>query len=674
MKNARFVSAPKHPLLVLHIRHALAVSCLLAPGTVLAQADPGVEEIVVTAGSYAQSLRTAPASISVISDVDLRERNVTDILQAVRETQGITMDPTGGSSNRSSVSVRGMGRDYSLMLVNGRRLSASDEVIQHSDFRFDWLPMELIDRVEIVRGPMSSLYGSEAFGGVINVITKPADERWFGNFRAQQGGQIGGSGGDEFNASAAAAGPVTENLSVTIGASHFSRTDMPYPDDTRSPALSLREGKRGSNLVVGSTFQLNSQQSLSLDLSRAEEERGSYRLETVTGGGFIYKNSGDISRNHVALGWKGDFQRFSARLGAYESEVTNTTSFNDARVPPSKSPTQGQRSEVIDGGLVFPLGDSHTLSTGFESMKQYHVHKSFLGGEAEAGTFSAYIQDEIVLADPLRLTVGLRSDEHDTFGSELSPRTYLVYLPSDNMTVKLGYGHGFKAPHLKYTTPGYESGRPGYDLIANPDLAPEVVDGYELGVDYRLGAMQINLVAFINELEDLLVSEDLTLPVRVRGQVVKNGTSRRVNVDEARIKGTELSFSMPLGSQFDISLNHTWLDGENKSTGQALTERPKHAANARLGWDGGRGWSAQLRANYVGEQFQLVGRGAAAVMQTLPDYTYWNISAARELNSTMTLRAGVDNLTDLNLLEESALFTYADRGRYAYFSIEARFN
>ncbi len=674
MKNVRSANTAQVSLLARHIRHALCLSCLLSPALALAQADQEPEEIVVTAGSYAQSLRTAPASISVINEVDLRERNVTDVLQAVRETQGITMDPTGGGSNRSSVSVRGMGRDYSLMLVNGRRLSASDEVIQHSDFRFDWLPMELIERVEIVRGPMSSLYGSEAFGGVINIITKPADERWFGNFRAQQGGQTQGSGGDEFNASMAAAGPVTENLSVTLGASHFSRTDLPYPDDNRSPALSLREGKRGSNLVLGSTLRLNEQQALTLDVSRAEEERASYRLETVTGKELIYKNHGDITRDHLALGWKGDFQRFSARLGAYESEVTNSTRYSDPRVPPAKSPTQGQRNEVIDGGVVLPLGDLHTVSTGFESLKQFHIHQSFAGGEAEARTFSAYIQDEIALADPLRLTVGLRSDEHDTFGSELSPRAYLVYLPSDTLTVKLGYGHGFKAPHLKYTTPGYESGRPGYDLIANPDLAPEVVDGYELGVDYRLGAMQINLVAFDNELEDLLVSEDLTLPVRVRGQVVKNGTSRRVNVDEARIKGTELAFSMPLGSQFDVSVNHTWLDGENKSTGQALTERPEHAANARLGWDGGRGWSAQLRANYVGEQLQLVGRGAAAVLQTLPDYTYWSLSVARELNSTMTLRAGVDNLTDLNLLEESALFTYADRGRYAWLSVEARFN
>ncbi|MCB1665023.1 MAG: TonB-dependent receptor [Pseudomonadales bacterium] len=652
----------------------LSFSLLATTGLALAQDATQVEEIVVTAASYEQSLREAPASISVINENDLRSRNVTDVLQAVRETQGITLDPTGGGSNRSSVSIRGMGRDYSLMLLNGRRISASDEVIQHSDFRFDWVPMEMIERVEIVRGPMSSLYGSEAFGGVVNVITKPAAERWYGEVRAQQGGLPGESGGEEFNASAVAAGPVSDTLSLTLGGGHFSRKDLSYPGDNRTPALTLREGKRGSNLILGSSFRPSQQHRFDVDYYRTEEDRSSYRLDTVTGAEIIYKLNGDVTREHSALSYYGDYGRVNSYLSVYRSEVTSLSEPADPRVPPSSSPTQGQRNDAVDGRLNVELGARHMVSLGVEALTQYHIHTSFKGGEAKADMLSLYAQDQVSLSDELKLTLGLRSDRHDTFGSELSPRAYLVYLPSDNLTIRAGYGHGFKAPHLKYTTPGYESGRPGYDLAANPDLLPEVVDGYELGFDYSYGAYRFNAIVFNNELDNLLVSEELKAPVRVRGQVVENGLTRRINVDKARITGAELMFTAALGYGFDVSINHTWLDTENKSTGDQLTDRPDHSSNVRLGWEGGDGWSAQLRGNFVGEQFLLVGRGTAAVMTPLPRYALYNFSLGKAITRNTTVRAGVDNLADTNLLDESELFTFAERGRYVFMSLETRFN
>ena len=463
-------------------------------------------------------------------------------------------------------------------------------------------------------------------------------------------------------------------MTLTVGVGHFSRAEFADPNDNRSPALTLREGKRGTNLILGSSIMPFEHHRIDLDYYRTDEDRNSYRLDTVTGSSLIYKRNDDVIREHSAVTYNGTFDRMQTYLSAYRSEVTSTSAAQDPRIPPSASPTQGQRNDAIDGRVNFQVGSQHMISLGMEALTQFHIHSSFQGGEAKADLLSGYVQDQISLADTLKLTVGLRSDRHDTFGSEISPRAYLVYLPSDNLTLRAGYGHGFKAPHLKYTTAGYESGRPGYDLVANPDLQPEVVDGYELGFDYSRGAYRFNTVLFNNDLSNLLASEELKAPVRVRGKVVQNGITRRINVEEARITGAEFMFTAALGLGFDLSVNHTWLDTENKTTGAQLTDRPENSSNVRIGWEGGDGWSAQLRGNFVGKQYLLVGYGAAAALTPLPRYALYNFSVGKQLGRNITLRAGVDNLADTNLLDKSELFTFAERSRYVFMSFESRFN
>ena len=136
--------------------------------------------VTITATMTEQDARTAPASVTVITAETLAERNAADLLDAVRDTPGITFSArqVGG---RKTLALRGLEGKHTLTLIDGRRISASDDVIGHSDYQYGWLPLSAIERVEVIRGPLSALYGSEALGGVVNLIPKKPGDRWTGS-------------------------------------------------------------------------------------------------------------------------------------------------------------------------------------------------------------------------------------------------------------------------------------------------------------------------------------------------------------------------------------------------------------------------------------------------------------------------------------------------------------
>ena len=190
--------------------------------------------VTVTATSE-QDARTAPASVTVITAEELAEKNATDLLDAVRGAPGITLQgrQVGG---RKTLALRGLEGKHTLTLIDGRRISASDDVIGHSDYQYGWLPISAIERVEIIRGPMSALYGSEALGGVINLITKRPKDRWSGS--------IGVSGATGLSSDAASEGGTRSMRAARWAAARLSvnaeyAPPMPRPTwPTRATARS----------------------------------------------------------------------------------------------------------------------------------------------------------------------------------------------------------------------------------------------------------------------------------------------------------------------------------------------------------------------------------------------------------------------------------------------------
>ncbi|MFN3460253.1 MAG: TonB-dependent receptor plug domain-containing protein, partial [Oceanibaculum sp.] len=167
---------------------------LIGGKTVAKVALPVSDEVVFnwTAAlpeSAEQELRDAPATISVVSGDDLRERPVHDMAEALRGVPGITISSIG--LGRRGISIRGMPVEHTLMLIDGRRINSAASAIAHADYDLNWVPVEAIERIEVVRGPMSSLYGSDALGGVVNIITRRATDRWKGSVSVKGGVQQG---------------------------------------------------------------------------------------------------------------------------------------------------------------------------------------------------------------------------------------------------------------------------------------------------------------------------------------------------------------------------------------------------------------------------------------------------------------------------------------------------
>ena len=170
---------------------------LAIPSLVFAAAPAQLPPLVVTATLTERDVRDAPGSVTVITREDLDASPARDLFDAVREAPGVTIRGVG-LGGRRVVNIRGLDSKHVLLLSDGRRVTATDEYIGHSDYGYAWVPLPDVERIEIVRGPLSALYGTDAMGGVINVITRPVGEDWRGAVRILGGVTDHGRGGDEY--------------------------------------------------------------------------------------------------------------------------------------------------------------------------------------------------------------------------------------------------------------------------------------------------------------------------------------------------------------------------------------------------------------------------------------------------------------------------------------------
>ena len=175
-----------------------------------AVAEVNEETLVVTAAATEQSVKDAPASISVITQQDLQRRPVQNLKDVLRDVPGVQL--TNEGDNRKGVSIRGLDSSYTLILVDGKRVNSRNAVFRHNDFDLNWIPVDAIERIEVVRGPMSSLYGSDALGGVVNIITKKVGQKWTGTLSADTTIQEHRDRGDTYNGQFFTSGPLIDGV------------------------------------------------------------------------------------------------------------------------------------------------------------------------------------------------------------------------------------------------------------------------------------------------------------------------------------------------------------------------------------------------------------------------------------------------------------------------------
>ena len=632
-----------------------------------ALADVNEETLVVTASATEQNVKDAPASISVITQQDLQRKPVQNLKDVLRDVPGVQL--TNEGDNRKGVSIRGLSSSYTLILVDGKRVNSRNAVFRHNDFDLNWIPVDAIERIEVVRGPMSSLYGSDALGGVVNIITKKIGQKWTGTLSADTTIQEHRDRGDTYNGQFFTSGPLIDGV---LGMKAYGSLAKRAKDDPQSSSNATGETPR----IEGFTSRDGN-----VEFAWTPNENHDF----TAGYGFDrqHRDSDSLDRNRLerenySLSHNGRWDIGNSELKFYGEKVDNKN--------PGQSGTITSESNAIDGKYVLPLGMINQLVTfggewRHDKLKD-PVNLSSGGQSTSASQYALFIEDEWRIIEPLALTTGIRMDDHQTYGDHWSPRAYLVYNATDTVTVKGGWATAFKAPSLLQLNPDWttNSCRGSCSIVGNPDLKPETSESFEFGLYYSgeegwLEGVQASVTTFQNNVDDRISISRTANAKQAQGYPNYVGLNadgepifRYYNVNKARIRGVETELKFPLADDWKVTLNYTYNDGRDISNGgnKPLSDLPFHTANGTVDWKATQDWSFYVQGNYTGEKRALTSSAA-----TPGGYVIWNTGAAWQATKSVKLRAGVQNLLDKDLSRDD--YSYTEDGRRYFVGVDYKF-
>lgn len=619
--------------------------------------DSRLETMVVTASLTEKTTQTAPAFTSVITGNDIIATPITALPEILGQSAGVS--DFSDASGRDSLRLRGLDGQYTLILVNGKRVSSSSALWRGGDFDLSSVPLSSIQQVEIVRGPMSSLYGADAMGGVINIITKAPTEEWQGVLNGEVRSVQTGEGGNQARLGVSAQGSLSDTLALSVAGDFLNREAWYIEGEEEGVNSPKLEEKEATNLAATLTWQLADNQKLDFDLGINSDNRP-YDTFYAAGDSKDFREQ-EISRNTFGVNYLGQWQWGDTSLQV-QREDASIDDFNSRYDAPQKRELS-EENLLIKGYTLFKLGGANAVTAGFDYREQtVGDDVSYADtGEVSITDSALFLQDEISLNDKLTLTLGARLDDNEFFGNHLTPRAYLVYEIVEGVALKGGYAEAFKAPGAYQLSSEYSIVSCGGScfLSGDPELEPETSSNYELGIAVARSNWDLSLVYFKNDVEDMISAQyDAEANQRYWS-----------NVDEVETKGIELEGTVNITDTLSLSGNYTQLDTENISSGEQLENRPEQLANLRLNWAIVPLLHTSLTANYIGEQTLYV----RPAYTTLPSYTRFDLGFSSSITDTFAIRYGVKNLTDVQTQEEDANFNTYELGRNIYLSASYNF-
>lgn len=597
-----------------------------------AEEDFQLSEVVVTATRTERAIKDTPASVEVITRKDMETMGADSVIAALKLAMNINLSEAGMTGNQ--VSVRGMNTNQSLILIDGRRMAGEDTATTMNFYELNRININNVERIEIVRGPVSSLYGSDALGGVINIITrkpeKPETTIGLSNSSKQQNAAFRFDLGKEGKWAWA-----VDTLFTDI--KEKSRTDSTNMYGPRqfyniSGTYDMAEGK---NLDV---FFERMSEHLKSDFDDDSRD--------------FYTNK----RNSYGVNYRGTNSRGNYELRAYSNELekNNDTLLADGTY--SDFDRAKYKTWVIDGKNTMQLSADHIFTFGGEyrsadyrgtrledngdhasTIIEHGISKPI--SEKQIDYQAAYIQDEWKVNDKLLIIPSLRYDDSDKFGDSISPKIGMTYKLDNNYRLKANYGKGFKAPsiselYMKMTHRPIPSMT--VIVIGNPDLKPEESKTYEFSLEGEKGANFGKLTYFHNDVTDLISTQTTRV-----GMVY---TSKYINVNKAKIEGIELEAGRKLNNSFTLKTAYNYLDAKNEISGERLDSRAKNKYSVQLHYadPGKSGISGILWHEWV-RDYRYVNN----------DYSYntLNFTMNKQWNAKYSTYFGIDNMLDKKIDE-----------------------
>ncbi len=601
------------------------------------------KEMVVTATMTEKILKEAPGSIEVITEQELLEMNADTLADALEEATGILMTTETGRMMRPS--IRGTGNKHTLVLIDGRRITSGFKDLQG----LEQIPVDMIKRIEIVRGPASALYGSDAIGGVVNIITKKPSRMMTMGGTVKYGQSTYGEGGE--STASAYVGNSMGRFGFLLAGGYRDKNgydrDGVAPDDGDSIEMKSAGGRfsyelnDGQDLLAG--FEAVDRNFTGLrDLQNLDRERDA-----------------DDRRLNYFLEYNGKLTPESslmllANRSWHENEVSVDPPTSEILGSIGDESNAERSLNQLDGRFTSLVFENHLLTLGTEYVQERREDDSGLDDDVE--TFSVYAQDEYQIFEPLYMALSVRWDNYSDFGSEWTPRVSMTYAILDNLRLKGAWGKGFRAPgFLELFIPTYM--KQGKQINEpNDDLEPESSESYEIGLQGEYKNFQAGITWFKTDIEDLI--EAVYYASTGSGKKKKDYYQYQ-NIAEATLSGLEFECSLKLPAGFTLSGNLAYLDTEDETTGEELEGRPDYKGTVKLAYHClPLGIRANVRVTHVGERYYAAGDGGSI---TLVD-TY----LSRDMTDRLQLFAGVDNLfnTGENHYEEPEFFYCGVRFSY----------
>ena len=618
--------------------------------------------VVTTAGGFEQNIADAPASISVITGEELQKKSYTDVIDAVKNMPGVSVQ---GGGNNKEITIRGMGASYTKYLIDGRPVSAGRAVngngTDGGKIGAYLPPIDMIERIEVVRGPMSSLYGSDAMGGVINIITKKASSSdWHGSISPEYTKSNNDYANDSYGVGFYAAGPlIKDKLSLSLDGNFQGNDESDYVGGEGQKSGSSESEKKVRKLGTGLVWNVDEHNDIGLRYDFTGQQYTTTLGKSV--GAASEASTNENEKEMYTLTHKAHYDTFN--IDSYYQDETTKKVYSGA-VADEKQ----EDLKVFNTQGTFFLGN-HTLTAG----GQYQTEKitDTTNGLAsvtglttlDRWLFALYAENEWNITDDFALTLGARYNKDEYFGGEITPRIYGIYHLNDVLTLKGGISTGYKQPTISQISEGFGSrtGKGSAVIIGNPDLSPEKSTSYELGFNFsdpELG-LSSSLMVFKSDFKDKIVEDRLCdTPGTTNSSPVQdwkcsaNGkpyrfVSQMKNVAEAEMKGIEFALDYDVLYNLRLSTSYTYTDSEQKSgefKGQPLNKMPKHMLNAGVDYDVSDRWNTWMDYNYRGKTSDYLSR--TSMSSGTPAYGTIDAGAVYKASEKLSLTAGVYNLAN----------------------------
>lgn len=582
---------------------AAAISIAMPAFTQTEQTEESRLGPVIVEGSRLDQTETeVGSSVSIISEEDLEKLDLDFAIDAVATAPGVTINQNGSFGGSASVRIRGASSGQTLVLIDG--VPVGDPSATDGSFNFAYLDTSSIERIEVLKGPQSTLWGSDAIGGVVSITTKEPEPGFggtafaeYGSFNTLRGGASVEGANETGDFRLSASGISTDGISKA-DEDNGNTEDDGYESTTLS-------AKGGLNLPSNARLEAT------VLYTDAESEYDSY-----SGGAQGNVADGDeVTQNETLAG------NLSLQLPLFDDRLENLFLVGYSDIT-RENFTNGAQSYFAEGDRsifryqgTFEINDMNTVSFGAER------EETMANGE-DADTDSLFALYELKPVQSLTLTAGIRNDDDSRFGSETTARLAAAWNPTDQVTVRSSWGQGFKAPSIFQST--YICTFCGL-TEPNANLKPETSEAFDIGIEWRSadGRAEAGITYFDQDTENLI---DFSF------------TAGYDNIAKVESKGVELFGAYVLTDWLSVNGNYTVIDAQD-GNGNELSRLPEQSGNVTLAFDPDGPFSGAVLVRYNGDEANTNGT-------TLDGWTRVDLTGRYALNESVELYGRIENLFD----------------------------